>query len=324
MPNEILLGDSPTTIACVTIQSGQAGCRAYFYPSIYKLLLVVDEKKQKFDLGYAGSRLLERLIEFAGDAVGREDLIGYAWPERIVGQGSLNQQIYTLRQILGDEKSRKIIQTLPRRGYLFHPDFVIRTNETLAAELVETVREEPGLQEVASEGHQSLAAETVSIGQELPIDHSVLSAADLTTTDFPVGVSPSTTISTQKTSATSFDWRKAIAALGIIGTAIAGTFYLSLRSEASPVHEQIQIGKFGVVYASHHSSELQQLIASTHKLTTRLVELSRASGTIFWHMAGDYYEALCFSNNASGQALIIYKDQLNQMTDEQLRKCFPE
>src|SRR4051812_14433277 len=113
MPNESLLGDSPTTVACITIQSGQPGCRALFYPSIYKLLLVIEGKKQTIDLGYAGSRLLEHLIECAGDAVGREDLISYAWPERVVGQGSLNQQIYTLRQILGDEKSRKIIQTLP-------------------------------------------------------------------------------------------------------------------------------------------------------------------------------------------------------------------
>jgi DNA-binding winged helix-turn-helix (wHTH) protein len=56
--------------------------------------------------------------------VTREELLGYAWADRVVSQGSLNQQIYVLRQILGDEKGRQIIQTLPRRGYLFNPDYI--------------------------------------------------------------------------------------------------------------------------------------------------------------------------------------------------------
>lgn len=76
------------------------------------------------ELGYAGGRLLERLLLEPGAVVTREDLLEYAWPGRVVGQGSLNQQIYTLRQLFCDEKGREIIQTLPRRGYLFNPQFV--------------------------------------------------------------------------------------------------------------------------------------------------------------------------------------------------------
>src|SRR5690606_9977978 len=48
----------------------------------------------------------------------------YGWTDRVVSRGSLNQQSYVLRQLLGDEKGRNIIQTLPRRGYLFNPEFI--------------------------------------------------------------------------------------------------------------------------------------------------------------------------------------------------------
>src|SRR5690606_14738398 len=73
---------------------------------------------------YAGSRVLERLLRSPGEVVSREELLEYGWTDRVVSQGSLNQQIYVLRQLLGDEKGRNIIQTLPRRGYLFNPEFI--------------------------------------------------------------------------------------------------------------------------------------------------------------------------------------------------------
>src|SRR5690606_14939185 len=80
--------------------------------------------QQRIELGYAGSRVLERLVQTPGEVVSREELLAHGWTDRVVSQGSLNQQIYVLRQILGDEKGRNIIQTLPRRGYLFNPAFL--------------------------------------------------------------------------------------------------------------------------------------------------------------------------------------------------------
>lgn len=103
---------------CLTIKRGNTDCPVYFYPAQYQLTLVKAGVEEKLDLGFSGSRLLARLLQTPDEVVSREDLMSYAWSERVVGQGSLNQQIYTLRQILGDEKDRDIIQTLPRRGYM--------------------------------------------------------------------------------------------------------------------------------------------------------------------------------------------------------------
>ncbi|MBC9249844.1 hypothetical protein A9179_06100 [Pseudomonas alcaligenes] len=110
----------------LVIKTGRADdCHALFDPALYQLVLQRENHAEKVDLGYSGSRLLERLLRFPGEVVPRDELLAHAWSDRVVGQGSLNQQIYTLRQLLGDEKKREIIQTLPRRGYMLNPKFLV-------------------------------------------------------------------------------------------------------------------------------------------------------------------------------------------------------
>jgi cholera toxin transcriptional activator len=115
---------APETPPALLIRTGWADCLAHFQPAVYQLLLHKPGGDEKVDLGFSGSRLLERLLRCPGEVVARDELLAYAWSDRVVGQGSLNQQVYTLRQVLGDEKSREIIQTLPRRGYMFNPIFL--------------------------------------------------------------------------------------------------------------------------------------------------------------------------------------------------------
>ncbi|HBZ94960.1 MAG TPA: CadC family transcriptional regulator [Pseudomonas sp.] len=123
--SETPLAEPGSNIACLIIRTGRSDCYAHFYPALYQLTLVKSGIEEKIDLGYSGSRLLERLLQEPGEVVSRDELMNHAWADRVVGQGSLNQQIYTLRQILGDEKSREIIQTLPRRGYLLNPNYLV-------------------------------------------------------------------------------------------------------------------------------------------------------------------------------------------------------
>lgn len=108
------------------LRTGNQGVFAHFTPSLYQIR-IVDQNGSEYchDVGFSGTRLLECLISSRGNALSREDLTAYAWPERVVGQGSLNQQIYTLRQLLNDDKERNIIQTLPRRGYLIDSASVV-------------------------------------------------------------------------------------------------------------------------------------------------------------------------------------------------------
>src|SRR5690606_8262474 len=114
-----------SSITCLIIKTGRNDCYAHFYPALYQLTLVRSGIEEKIDLGYSGSRLLERLVQEPGEVVSREELMNHAWADRVVGQGSLKQQINTERQVLGDEKSREIIQTLPRRGYLLNPCYLV-------------------------------------------------------------------------------------------------------------------------------------------------------------------------------------------------------
>jgi len=121
------LADSRASIACLTLRTGRSDCIAQFYPALYQLDLDRDGQVERIDLGFSGSRVLERLLLTPGDVVARDELLTHAWSDRVVGQGSLNQQIYTLRQVLADEKQRQIIQTLPRRGYMFNPQYLANT-----------------------------------------------------------------------------------------------------------------------------------------------------------------------------------------------------
>lgn len=122
--------DAGATLSCLVLRTGRADSFAHFYPALYQLILIKEGAEEKVDLGFSGSRLLERLLQKPGEVVSREELMSHAWSDRVVGQGSLNQQIYTLRQVLGDEKSREIIQTLPRRGYMLNPSFLSNAPDT--------------------------------------------------------------------------------------------------------------------------------------------------------------------------------------------------
>ena len=112
----------PSTRDLIRLRTGQGEGHLLFQARQFQLRQAGSG--QRIELGYAGSRVLERLLRSPGEVVSREELLEYGWTDRVVSQGSLNQQIYVLRQILGDEKGRQIIQTLPRRGYLFNPEFI--------------------------------------------------------------------------------------------------------------------------------------------------------------------------------------------------------
>lgn len=93
-----------------------------FLPSHNMLIIHDHDNERKVELGYSASRILEILIDRAGTIVNRDDIFAFAWPDRIVGQNSLNQAISTIRELLSDEERRFIIQTIPRRGYQFNSE----------------------------------------------------------------------------------------------------------------------------------------------------------------------------------------------------------
>lgn len=118
----------------IRLKTGRDSCSASFERALYQLVRTCSEGgREVIDLGFSGSRLLERLLREPGEVVSRDELMSYAWEDRVVGQGSLNQQIYMLRHALLDSDAQ-IIQTLPRRGYLFNPNFLAPATPEAPAE----------------------------------------------------------------------------------------------------------------------------------------------------------------------------------------------
>jgi adenylate cyclase len=75
-------------------------------------------------------QLLRHLVENAGRAVTKEELIAAVWPDVTVTDESITRCISDARQALGDQ-GREVIRTVPRHGYLL--DATVTREETTAA-----------------------------------------------------------------------------------------------------------------------------------------------------------------------------------------------
>ncbi len=96
-----------------------------FCPARMLVFIPTQQGFNKVELSYTSSRILELLVSRPGSIVEREEILSYAWKGRIVTQNNLNQSIKCVREILGDDVAKEIIQTVPRRGYMFNPDYLV-------------------------------------------------------------------------------------------------------------------------------------------------------------------------------------------------------
>lgn len=94
-------------------------------------------------LARADSRILELLLMSPGTTCSREAIQEFAWDDRVVSTGSLNQSIFMLRNILGDSKDHEILITVPRRGYRFNSDYLINEPGASAAPEQEDLEQGP-------------------------------------------------------------------------------------------------------------------------------------------------------------------------------------
>lgn len=294
MLDEDLASDTVAPPSCLTIKTGRADCYAHFYPSLYQLTLVTNGVEEKVDLGFSGSRLLERLAQIPGDVVAREELISHAWSGRVVGQGSLNQQIYTLRQVLGDERDRTIIQTLPRRGYLLNPQSLI-TPESLPADVQSQVTPE-----------QSLADARPQVTPVL---------ADSSAPEEPVRAPQSGRYRNRGLMVLSLMAWMAVFFFG---------YFAGSTGPGSMHGDAMQSGKLMVSYVDQHPEQVERLRSQTQGLTTRLEQLIDQPTRLFVSLRGEFYEVVCMQANGRARSVAIHQSQLNQVADEQLQWCLPQ
>src|ERR1700722_398836 len=63
------------------------------------------------------------LVKRKGEVLAKEELLRFIWPDTIVEENNLNQNISTLRRILGESRGEnRFIATVPGRGYRFVPE----------------------------------------------------------------------------------------------------------------------------------------------------------------------------------------------------------
>ncbi|MDI2145862.1 winged helix-turn-helix domain-containing protein [Pseudomonas sp. ITA] len=88
-------------------------------------ITAADQSVEHLMLGRTESRLLFFLLNASGDTKSRTEIIEYVWDDRVVGSGSLNQAIFSLRSILEDNVDHELLITVPRRGYRFNQSKVL-------------------------------------------------------------------------------------------------------------------------------------------------------------------------------------------------------
>ncbi|MDN7140672.1 winged helix-turn-helix domain-containing protein [Pseudomonas sp. JQ170] len=104
-----------------------------FDPELCKLLVhKIPGAPETLSLARADARILELLLSDPGAVCSREAILEFAWEDRVVSAGSLNQSIFALRNMLEDGKDHDIVITVPRRGYRFNTQYLVHSPDTPA------------------------------------------------------------------------------------------------------------------------------------------------------------------------------------------------
>jgi cholera toxin transcriptional activator len=119
------------------------GAMALFDPDTALLSITTPHGDvQNTTIGRAESRLLDLLLMEPGQTRSRDEIIDYTWNDRVVASGSLNQAVFSLRNILNDGRDHEILMTVPRRGYCFNRHYVVDAPTDLPAAPVEVAQPE--------------------------------------------------------------------------------------------------------------------------------------------------------------------------------------
>ncbi|WP_404439287.1 transcriptional regulator [Stutzerimonas chloritidismutans] len=276
---------------CPPLNTGRDGCTARFDRARYQLVRHQAEGEEQLDLGFSGSRVLERLLQAPGEVVSRDELMEYAWEGRVVGQGSLNQQIYTLRQALFDSRNQ-IIQTLPRRGYLFNPHYLI-------------VDDAPPAVESAPEATVAAPEPATTVSMQLP-------APDVTLVQNPV-----------KPVRRGRSWHTAaLAGSGMMLLLGVATLGFRLASTPTPSFTQtVDLGELKVLYVEESQHLLDSLIKETRLLVDTMSDMSAEPARLIVNMSPGFYEIRCLQGDGRVNWLKVHKSQIQTIPSDHLQGC---
>lgn len=88
------------------------------------------ETGEKKRLGEYQLKLLDVLVQHAGQILSREELTTLVWERRVVGSNSLPNAIHALRIALEDNgRHQQIIKTIPKKGYVLAEEYCQQITE---------------------------------------------------------------------------------------------------------------------------------------------------------------------------------------------------
>lgn len=286
-------------MSCIYLRTGRMDCQVRFHPLRFQLSLIQADQEERVELGFSGSKVLERLLQTPGEVVSREELLQYAWHDRVVSQGSLNQQIYTLRQLLHDERQREIIQTLPRRGYMFNPGYLLQiTHET---EPAPAPAEEP-----AEPASLAVPASVPALEDPAPSQQPA-----------PARLAPA--------SSALRSWRQRLPmalAAGVLGLSLIGAVRVyqppELRAMAT---ETLHLGQLDILLVEDNAQQLAELKRNALVFRDQLARVAHRPADLLMYSSADFYEVICLQPDGRANWLMVHQDQVGRVSDQQWRRC---
>lgn len=145
-----------------------------------------QESGEQKRLGEYQLKLLNVLLQHPGQILSRDELTNLVWKRRVIGNNSLPNAVHTLRVALGDDKKQqRIIQTIPKIGYLLDATYCEVIEEEVTAPPSEAeIANEPLMVSSASapsENNEQTLVITVADDSEIPqeMSHSSANIANL-------------------------------------------------------------------------------------------------------------------------------------------------
>ncbi|MBA3715955.1 MAG: winged helix-turn-helix domain-containing protein [Pyrinomonadaceae bacterium] len=84
------------------------------------------------------------LVQHGGRVIDKDELMEAIWPDTVVEENNLNQNISTLRRVLGENRGEhRYIATVSGRGYRFVPEVRTRTGEDTEREAAQEAERQP-------------------------------------------------------------------------------------------------------------------------------------------------------------------------------------
>src|SRR5271167_1783223 len=245
------------------------------------------------------------LIENRGKVVEKDDLMQAVWPDTVVEENNLNQNISTLRRVLGESRGEnRFIATIPGKGYRFIAPVglapaalgAIPTRVTLAALPFENLSADPQREYLAD----GLTEETIATLGQIDPDHlSVIGRTSV--------------MSYKRTTKSLAEIGHELDAAYLIESSIrAEGGHLRITSKLIRVSDQVQI------WSASYDSEPSSMLAFQRELSAAIAE------QVHLHLSPDRLSALARRHSRNAEAYDLYlrgRHFWNQLTPPATRRA---